>query len=67
MPEMDGVSAARIIHQLAPAVPIFLSTGLVTDDSLADKEAELKLAGITKVLRKPYSEAELMQTLQSVS
>jgi two-component system cell cycle sensor histidine kinase/response regulator CckA len=67
MPEMDGVSAARIIHQLAPAVPIFLSTGLVTDDSLADKEAELKLAGITKVLRKPYSEAELMQELQGLS
>lgn len=67
MPEMDGVSAARIIHQLAPAVPIFLSTGLVTDDSLADKEAELKLAGVTKVLRKPYSEAELMQELQGLA
>jgi two-component system cell cycle sensor histidine kinase/response regulator CckA len=66
MPEMDGVSAARIIHQLAPAVPIFLSTGLITDDSLADKEAELKQAGITKILRKPYSESDLLQMLQGV-
>ena len=65
MPEMDGVNAARIIHQLAPAVPIFLSTGLVTNDDLADKEAELKEAGIVKILRKPYTEDVLLEALQA--
>jgi PAS domain S-box-containing protein len=65
MPLMDGVTAAQIIHPLAPAVPILLSTGLLTEQNLAEHAAELREAGIARILRKPYAEAHLLEAVQA--
>ncbi len=64
MPGMNGEAVAEIIHRLAPDVPIFLSTGLVTEDSLAEKQEELKRAGVRAVLRKPYTETDLIKVFR---
>ena len=63
MPGLSGEAAARTIHQLEPKVPIIMATGLVTEENLNEQAAELKAAGITGVLRKPFSEAQLLRLL----
>lgn len=64
MPGMSGESVAEFIHGLAPHVAIFLSTGLVTEDSLLEKQEQLRQSGVRAVLRKPYNEAALVQALR---
>ncbi len=55
MPVMNGLEAARILHQIMPAVPVILCS-LHTDRLL---EMEARGAGVTAV----FSKAENMQTL----
>jgi len=57
MPVMNGLDAARILHQIMPGVPVILCS-LHTDRIL---EMEAKGAGVTAV----FSKAENMQTLIS--
>ena len=55
MPVMNGLEAARILHQIMPDVPVILCS-LHTDRVL---EMEARGAGVTAV----FSKAENMQTL----
>ncbi len=57
MPVMNGLEAARILHQIMPNVPVILCS-LHTDRVL---EMEARGAGVTAV----FSKAENMQTLIS--
>jgi DNA-binding NarL/FixJ family response regulator len=57
MPVMNGLDAARILHQIMPGVPVILCS-LHTDRIL---EMEARGAGVTAV----FSKAENMQTLIS--
>jgi DNA-binding NarL/FixJ family response regulator len=57
MPVMNGLEAARILHQIMPNVPVILCS-LHTDRML---ELEARGAGVTAV----FSKAENMQTLIS--
>lgn len=57
MPVMNGLEAARILHEIMPAVPLILCS-LHTDRVL---QREATAAGITTV----FSKAENMQTLIS--
>lgn len=57
MPVMNGLEAARILHQIMPNVPVILCS-LHTDRVL---EMEARVAGVTAV----FSKAENMQTLIS--
>ncbi|MBI3887322.1 MAG: PAS domain S-box protein [Opitutae bacterium] len=63
MPGANGEDVAREIHAAAPALPIFLSTGLITEGALLGKEDELKRSGIRGVLHKPYHEAALLKSV----
>ena len=65
MPGMSGESAALIIHQLEPATPVILATGLLSEGSSTGLAGELKAAGITTVLRKPYTADRLLRELRS--
>ena len=55
MPVMNGLEAARILHQIMPAVPVILCS--LHSDRLLEMEA--RGAGVTAV----FSKAENMQTL----
>jgi DNA-binding NarL/FixJ family response regulator len=55
MPVMNGLEAARILHEIMPSVPVILCS-LHTDRIL---EMEARGAGVTAV----FSKAENMQTL----
>lgn len=57
MPVMNGLEAARILHQIMPQVPVILCS-LHTDRAL---EKEARGVGVTAV----FSKAENMQTLIS--
>ncbi|MBI2516152.1 MAG: PAS domain S-box protein [Opitutae bacterium] len=64
MPGMSGEEVARKIHQLAPQLPIFLSTGLLMEGNEPAKEEALKAVGVTAILHKPYTEAVLLKALR---
>ena len=63
MPIMNGESAALIIHQLAPTLPIILATGLLSAGVKSGVSDELKAAGITDVLSKPFTADQLLRRL----
>jgi DNA-binding NarL/FixJ family response regulator len=57
MPEMSGIEAARVIHDIMPTVPLILCS-LYTDDVL---RAEAKSAGIKAVVSKTQNMQVLLQ------
>ena len=63
MPVMTGESAALIIHQLEPSLPIILTTGLLNAGVKSTVPEELKAAGITNVLGKPFTADQLLRRL----
>ena len=63
MPVMNGESAALIIHQLAPTLPIILATSLLSTGLKTGLSEELKAAGITDVLSKPFTADQLLRRL----
>ncbi len=63
MPIMNGESAALIIHQLAPTLPIILVTGLLSAGVKSGVPDELAAAGITDVLSKPFTADQLLRRL----
>lgn len=66
MPVMDGLEATRIIRRLdredAKKVPILAITANAFPE---DKEASFE-NGVTSFITKPYSKAELQQTIESL-
>jgi CheY-like chemotaxis protein len=64
MPGMNGEAAAKLMHELAPDLPIFLATGLVGDKNVMEDEAALLACGIRSILKKPFSEHSLLQLLR---
>jgi signal transduction histidine kinase/CheY-like chemotaxis protein len=59
LPHLDGASLIRIVHTMAPDLPIIASTGLGERAHLAN----LKWIGATTVLHKPYGGDILLRTL----
>ena len=64
MPGMSGDAAAKLMHELAPAMPIFLATGLLGDKNATDDEAALLACGIRAILKKPFTEDNLLKVLR---
>lgn len=62
MPVMDGVSAARIMREIRPEVPIIVSTGLHTSDAL-DHAIELD---IDLIVPKPFTAGDLIDAVAGV-
>ncbi len=59
MPVMDGLALVRVLRKMAPQLQIIASTGLSTDQRM---EA-LNQLGIENPLFKPYTAAELLQSV----
>ena len=56
LPEMGGVELARAIHAMQPTLPVILVTGYGDLDLL-------KEFGKSRILQKPYSEADLVDKI----
>ena len=61
MPGKSGIEVATVVHREKPHIPILLITGWEVD--LSDEK--LNLAGISKVLYKPFRIEQLTEEIQS--
>jgi CheY-like chemotaxis protein len=59
MPGMTGSELVRLVHEVRPGLPVLLMSGFVTP-ALAQRAREI---GVTEVLGKPLSAAELARSL----
>ncbi len=62
MPRMDGLEFVREVRRLLPEIPIAVASGFL-DDDVAD---EFKVLGATGRLDKPFTQAQLAETLKSL-
>ena len=62
MPDMNGIEATREIMALAPAARILICSGTGYDD---DINAAIQ-AGARGIIYKPFFEAEVMETINSL-
>jgi len=60
LPELDGLDLATRCHAIAPETPVVVLSGGVLDERI---EAALQAGLIRRFLRKPWDQAELLQTL----
>jgi PAS domain S-box-containing protein len=63
MPGTSGETAAASLHEIDPAVPIILATGLMREGDPVEHHAALRATGVVAVLRKPFSAARLLGTI----
>ena len=66
MPRCDGVQLAEEVRRFRPELPIIIASGLVPLASESDNRGRLRALGITTVLTKPYSETQLLDTIEKV-
>ncbi len=59
MPDMDGLSFVRTLRKTLPDIPVVVASGRL-EDSVA---AEFQTLGVTNRLDKPFTEAQLSETL----
>jgi CheY-like chemotaxis protein len=62
MPRMDGLAFVRALRRMLPDIPIVLASGRM-EDALA---GEFKALGVTTLLDKPFTEAQLAEALKSL-
>jgi len=59
MPVMSGLAVLRAIRIIRPELPVFLASGFITEDLSQQAVA----AGVTHIIRKPFTADELCQAL----
>jgi len=59
MPVMSGLELARKVRAIHPALPIILMTGFLEHDELSRAEE----SGVSHILSKPFTSAELRSAL----
>lgn len=57
MPDMDGLSACRVMHETAPNTPIIMM-------STANLSSEVAGAGACAFLHKPFAPSELLECIE---
>ena len=62
MPHMDGLAFVRVLRLVLPDVPVVVASGRLEDP----QAAEMKALGVTHRLDKPFTEAQLVEVLQSI-
>ena len=65
MPRLGGRELIAELRWLAPRLPLIASSGLSGDQPTGEEDSTLQELGATVLLRKPYTEAELLVTLQA--
>ena len=63
MPELDGISALRILRALDPTVPVVMVSSV---GGVADKVEECLKAGARNVIGKPFEPAQVLKVLDAV-
>lgn len=63
MPGMSGYKLARELRQVAPTLPIIVASGMVGAVEAGDEREVLTALGVRSVLKKPFTEADLMAAL----
>jgi PAS domain S-box-containing protein len=64
MPRMGGREMARAIRAIAPTLPVIASSGLSEEKADETPENSLAALRVKTILRKPYTEAELLAALR---
>jgi two-component system, cell cycle sensor histidine kinase and response regulator CckA len=64
MPRMNGREMIREMRRLAQDVPIIASSGLAEENSEIGSREGLAPLGVRLILRKPYTEADLLSALR---
>ncbi|WP_013321223.1 PAS domain S-box protein [Gloeothece verrucosa] len=62
MPEMDGVTAIRALKKINSQIKIVVTSGIVSNTKLDEAEP----VNVTSFLSKPYTEKELLETLNQI-
>jgi len=62
MPHMDGLAFVRAVRRMMPDIPVVVASGRM-DDAVAE---EFKTLGVTRRLDKPFTEAQLAETLKNL-
>lgn len=62
LPDMHGGDVCRQVREVAPNLPVLLTSGRVSPETVA----ALPLSGLTKFLPKPYSPAEMQAKVQAM-
>ncbi|MCX6902246.1 MAG: response regulator, partial [Verrucomicrobia bacterium] len=66
MPGMDGLELVKVLAELAPALPVVVSTGGAGVQALDEKLPALRQFGVRNVLTKPYATEQLLKALHAV-
>lgn len=66
MPRMDGRHLVRQMRTLAPDLPVIFSSGLTDDKGGSSPPLGFEALGVKTLLRKPYTEAQLLAALGSI-
>jgi PAS domain S-box-containing protein len=65
MPRMNGQQLIMEVRRLAPMLPIIASSGLFEGKIDESPETTLQSLGVKTMLRKPYTEEELLEALRT--
>ena len=63
MPKIDGIQIAEKVKEKYPKMPIFLLTGFVVSEEIAEAN---KKGIIDKYLQKPLNKAEILEAIHEV-
>jgi PAS domain S-box-containing protein len=63
MPNMDGVTAIRILRQLNPRLKVIVSSGVIAGKRMGSRAPEITRLGVTSVLDKPYSVEQILRAV----
>lgn len=66
MPLLDGLGLIRMIKSIVPEMKIILCTGSQVGLLTATRTAEIRALGVTDVLSKPFSSADLLATINKL-
>jgi len=65
MPNMDGVTAIRILRQLNPRLKVIVSSGVIGGKKTGGRTPEIAGLGVTAVLDKPYSVEQILRAVHT--
>jgi two-component system, cell cycle sensor histidine kinase and response regulator CckA len=62
MPHMDGLNFVRAFRRMLPDIPVAVASGQMDDELIG----EFKSLGVTILLAKPFTEAQLAEALKDL-
>lgn len=62
MPDVDGLSVARMAKRANPALPVIILTAIRD----GEREAALTTAGVKRILHKPVSDEQLVEAVKEL-